>query len=173
MNVKNLLAQAVNAQVAGDANAVTQALKQAITQKTRSLVREAAPNAHGIVNWWENDTPFFGPYDIELSEGEVADFPAGQYEIIVSADAKQYGRNTVGNFSSRAADPDEYYGEEADYELNIHAIQLFEAQDDQAIAELEGSAAAALVPEHVCDQILNEIKQKWARDADDDHPGTY
>lgn len=172
MNVKHLLAKAINAHVAGDAEAVSQALKQAVAQKTRNLVNEAAPNAHGIVNWWENDTAYFGPYDIELSEGEVANFPAGPYEIIVSADAKQYGRNTRGNFSSRAADPDEYYGEEAEYELTIEAIQLFEAQDDQAIAELEGPAAAALVPEHVCDLILAEIKQKWEREADD-HPSTY
>lgn len=172
MNVKTMLAQALNAQVAGDATAVADALKQVITAKAKAVVEsngraQVAPNEHGVINWWEADIPFYGPFDLELSEGEVPGLTAGSYEMCVSADVKVFGRRTQGNFSSVAADPDEYFGEEPDYDVVVNAVQIFNSQDDVALLNVEGDAARNLVSEEIMDKIQAEWDAAQEKDNDD------
>lgn len=168
MNIKQQLTNAINSLVVGDTESATTALKKAVTEKVRRMVKESAPNQHGQINWWEDNQEYFGPFDTQLAEGEVEGLPAGNYEMCVQATLQQFGKNTVGNASPVAADPDEYFGQRADYELTIEAVQIYGEQDDQAIATIEGPGAGKLVDDEISNQIEASINAAAEKAAEDD-----
>lgn len=163
-DIRKLLNQAITSHIRGDADATKTAFKQVVQQKAKSLVAESVFSSH------QGDNTY-GPFPITLEDGDVEGVQAGQYDIMVTAEMDVQGRYTQGNFSSRAADPDEYYGEEPDFELRIEAIEIYPTDDDKLITTVTGPQATRLTPEEAYSTIYRdamELLNKKRRDYFDE-----
>lgn len=144
MTIKTLLAKAVDAQIAGNTQAVEEALKQAFAQRTKSILGEN----------------YRKPSAMEMEVEEVTAILNGE-EYLGNAvvNIHTFHKATRGNFSPVAGDPSEFYGDPEELEFDVVSLQLYD-EDGNPLPLIFGKEAEDLIPDAEMERIGDYISSK-------------
>lgn len=164
MDIKQLLKTAIDAKIGGDQKGFQEAMKQVMSAKVGSILAE------------EDEAPYLrcdksdcvGPIEVEVDDNQVPGLVAGIYQAYVDGDVSHFGRSTQGNFSSRASDPDEYFGEQPESELQMSTVYFYDFEDssEEPLAAINGEEAQRVLSVEQLDDIQNRLMAKQATDAE-------
>lgn len=159
MNTKDLIKQALDAQIAGDKAGFAAAMKQVVSTKTSKMVSEMAGSEDGAPAPQEE-----GEYIVHL---ESYDYNGTDVSADLGVNIGHYQAATQGNYSQRASDPSEYYGDDEEVEWNVVSATL--TYDDGHEEKLFGEEAAALeFSDEECATITQNVLEQQKSKADDD-----
>lgn len=150
MNIKHLLGKAINAHIDGDAVEVTESLKHAIVEKAREIINENSYYTH--VEPQGNGKYLIDEVPVESGETVNVYLTLGRCTPA-----------TQGNYSSRASDPEEYYGTSAEIDYTVLQVDRYD-EDTGELTELIGAEANAFLDdashEYISDRLYYFLETK-------------
>ena len=163
VNVKTLIKQALDAQIQGNKEGFTGALKQVMAVKVQKLVAE------GGWSWNKQNLPYgttrtgmdsFHLVEVETDDGEL---------IEVDVTVKHFIAPTQGTFNKRADNPSEYYGDPMEFELQIDSAQTYD-EDGNKLPLLTGDAAKAVITSDMYEDMWNRVAEYIEKEEPDNDP---
>lgn len=156
MDIKTLLKTAIDAKIGGDQTGFQEAMKHVVAAKVTAMVSET--NQMGQVATED------GEYQVHLEE---YDYNGTLVDALLEINIGHYQAPTQGNYSPRASDPSEYYGDDEEIEWHVVSAKLI--MEDGTEQVFSGPEAAALTfndreQERVTEDLLHQMQTK----ADDD-----
>lgn len=159
MDIKQLLKQAIDAKIGGDAQGFNEAMKQVMAAKVGRMVSEMSDQfADGAPQ--EED----GEYQYHLEE---YDYNGTLVDAHLNINIGHYQAATQGNFSPVAPDPSTYHGDPEELEWYVVSADLI--MEDGTEKHLSGDEAANLTfNAQEQDRIDSFLLDKMQSNADDD-----
>lgn len=153
MNVKKLLGQAIEAHIAGDTAAASQAIRTAVTNKAKQMIGESERKLgkYGEQLPREMDSHEFLIPEVEFQlNGETY---LGSAIVAV----RSYIKPTAGNHSPVAPDPSTYFGDEEELEWDVVEIFNYCDEDGNFLPVLTDADAHAVFSERELDRLENQL----------------
>lgn len=161
MKVKRLLKEALEAKIQGNDEAFNAAMKKAVLEKTKRLVKE-----NGAMGDTPDETGFGIGVPLMLRDVEVSiDGELQSVDVVVQVN--EFEPASQGSYSWNADSDSDYHGSSAELDFTILEIHPFD-EDGNPLAPIVGEEAKSLVDNAAYSRIYSTLIDRAEQPEDDD-----